>query len=277
MARREKLNTKAPGSKPLQSAAKLSRSERFLQSLAKSGQGAVLAQDGAFCIAGEKLTISESEAAELTRRDLVLRVGAEGLAVSGPGRAWVARQASALDPFRQQHGEITKLTPNTDGTRVDNAESPLLWLHRRRDSDGRRLIGDAMFAAGERLRADFTYGSLAPRMSANWDSVGAAGGAHGPADLSDSQMAARQRIRKAIDWVGPELSGVLLDVCCFLKRLEEVERDRHWPARSAKIVLALALEKLARHYGYSDLAEGAASSRIVSDGPGRRSDSRQSP
>ena len=96
-----------------------------------------------------------------------------------------------------------------------------------------------------------------PRTTSNWHAA-VAGRNRGQTSghLTDRVIAARQRIRHALEAVGPEFSGLLLDVCCFLKKLDEVERERRWPARSAKVVLQLALERLARHFGYQRDATG---------------------
>jgi Domain of unknown function (DUF6456) len=48
------------------------------------------------------------------------------------------------------------------------------------------------------------------------------------------------------------------DICCFLKGLEDIERERAWPPRTGKIVLQLALERIARHYGFAVQAHGRA-------------------
>ena len=115
------------------------------------------------------------------------------------------------------------------------------------------MLSDAEFDAGEKLRADFWFAQMTPRVTANWSLLlGAGGGGKGAPDLGpdmrDSIIAARERVRRALANVGPDLAGVLIDVCCHLKGLEASEKASGWPQRSGKIILQIALRQLARHY-----------------------------
>lgn len=157
---------------------------------------------------------------------------------------------------RAQHEDLGTATVTVKGVSqlvtVNHAESPLALLWRRKARDGSRFLEVREFRAGERLRSDYSRGQIMPRVGVNWSGFGAGapsrGSANGIADLTDAALASRKRVEHAIRAVGPELAGVLIDVCCFLKGLEQVEAERSWPARSAKVVLKSALSALARHY-----------------------------
>lgn len=142
---------------------------------------------------------------------------------------------------------------------LNPAESPIAWLRRRKDRDGEPMISQAQFDAGERLRADFWFGQMTPRVTMNWAVTSPqqrrrrSGLAfRGDADMHERTEAARERVRRALAAVGPEFAGILIDVCCHLKGLEEAERSAGWPQRSGKVVLQLALSCLARHYGVGE-------------------------
>jgi Domain of unknown function (DUF6456) len=151
--------------------------------------------------------------------------------------------------------------------KVDDHESPLAWLAKRKSPDGVPLLRPSQFAAGERLREDFWRAHLNQRVTMDWSRALSGGGRrHGAGavpDLSDAAMAARERVNAAMAAVGPELSGILIDVCCYLKGLSVAERQAGWPQRSAKVVLLLALTRLARHYGLERDTSRAADARGV--------------
>ena len=178
------------------------------------------------------------------------------------------QQRPAIDPILGQHLNLARreieMTHGREDVTVNESESPLLWLARRKGRDGRALIEPVQLQAGERLRAEFTRALLMPRTTSNWSSPVATGprGAGHPGAYTEAVIAARQRVRHGLDAVGPEFSGLLLDVCCFLKRLEDVERERGWPQRSAKVVLQLGLDRLARHYGFNVEARGPSHAAI---------------
>ena len=167
-----------------------------------------------------------------------------------------------INTFRSQHLALAQRQIATElgavSVLIDDGESPLAWLARRRGRDGRSYIEPHQLLAGERLRADFTRANLMPRTTSNWASPISSdkSGSNRARDFTETMVAARRCVHQALAAVGPEFAGLLLDVCCFLKGLEDVERERTWPMRSAKVVLQLALDRLARHYGYAAQASG---------------------
>jgi hypothetical protein len=125
---------------------------------------------------------------------------------------------------------------------VNLGESPLTWLH------ARGHLTDRQFVAGERLRADWERAELAPSVTMRWDAVRVAGTRDSGMAPSERQIAAKARFDGAIAAAGPGLSDVLWRVVCAGEALPDAERQLAWPARSGKLVLKLALDRVAAFY-----------------------------
>ena len=196
----------------------------------------------------------------LQAQGLLQDAGGGRIVASPAAAAWLARQGAGEEAFQRQHAEMETRHIEGDARAVcaNAAESPVGTLARRRSRDGEPWLAPVAVAAAERIRRDFEVGQLQPRITANW-TASVSGGRRdggGLADISDMAMAARRRFDGAVTELGPELAGIVVDVCCFLKGLETVEREHRWPARSAKLVLRIGLAALARHYGLCATASG---------------------
>lgn len=124
---------------------------------------------------------------------------------------------------------------------VNIAESPLSWLHSRGHLD------DRQFAAGERLRADWERAQLSLNITMRWDAVRVRGGDAGLCP-TERQLAAKERFDAATATAGPGLSDILWRVVCAGEALPDAERALAWPVRSGKLVLKLALDRVAAFY-----------------------------
>jgi hypothetical protein len=124
---------------------------------------------------------------------------------------------------------------------VNRAESPLGWLR------ARGLVDARQFEAGERLRGDFEVAQLGPRVTARWGETRVDGRGAG-LDPTIAQLAAKRRFDAAIGAAGRGLADVLWRVICAGESVPDAERALGWPARAGRLVLGLALDRLADHY-----------------------------
>lgn len=125
---------------------------------------------------------------------------------------------------------------------VNVAESPLSWLH------AHGHLEDRLFDAGERLRADYERAQLGPSITMRWDAVRIKSTGDFGLSRTEGQVAARARFDAAIRAAGKGLEDVLWRVVCAGETLPEAEKALQWPARSGKLVLKLALERVADYY-----------------------------
>lgn len=128
---------------------------------------------------------------------------------------------------------------------VNVAESPIAWLA------ARGHLSQAQLRAGERLRADYERAGLAARVTMSWDAAPPAKGRGGAraADASLARIDAHRRFHGAIEAAGPGLANICWRVICAGEGIGGAEKALGWPARSGKLVLGLALDRLARFYG----------------------------
>lgn len=152
-------------------------------------------------------------------------------------RELVERELTSAGP-RRRGGPLRRRRSVT----VNLAESPLSWLH------AHGHIDDRLFDAGERLRADFERAQLSPSLTMSWEPVRIAGTGDRGLNPTERQIAARRRFDEAVAAAGKGLSDILWRVVCSCETLPVAEKALQWPARSGKLVLKIALERVADYY-----------------------------
>ena len=157
------------------------------------------------------------------------------------GRLLVER---SLDEDERDNGGRRPARPRRSVT-VNLTESPLGWLF------SRRIVTPRQFDAGERLRLDWERAQLPPSVTMQWNAAPIGkrrGGSASAPDLSASSLDAKRRFQAAIDAAGPGLADILWRVVCAGEGMRDAESALGWPARAGKLVLCLALDRVADFY-----------------------------
>ncbi|MEP2989404.1 MAG: DUF6456 domain-containing protein [Parasphingorhabdus sp.] len=128
---------------------------------------------------------------------------------------------------------------------VNLTESPLGWLH------ARGHLTDRQFDVGEKLRMDWERANLSPSVTMHWDAAPLTSSRRSPSDMlnqTEAQIVAKQRFDQAIAFVGKDLADISWRVICGGEGLPMAEKTLGWPARSGKLVLKIALDRLGDFY-----------------------------
>lgn len=193
------------------------------------------------------LRVADTTVAELERLNFVARAPGGQLRLTPAGEAWRARKGGARGGNRLL---VERGLDENDGGRrtrsvtVNLGESPLGWLM------ARGMVSERQFAAGERLRVDWTLAGLGPRVTMRWDAspTGGKGMPHDRPDPALAQIDARCRFDGAVAHAGKGLEDILWRVICAGEGLAAAEAALGWPKRAGKLVLGLALDRVADYY-----------------------------
>lgn len=192
------------------------------------------------------------------KADFLEREG-DDYVVSAVGRAHLRRHMGG--DFIAQH-RLDASTKDEDGAR-HLAITPLQWLQAR--GRGKAFgLNDMELQAGERLHDDFCRAERSPHQTMDWSRpVYVDGSASNKADdIPQGVLDAQKRMAQALAYIGPGLADMAVEVCCLESGLEATEKKYALPRRSAKLMLKLALMRLAVHYGYQSASAAAVSFRM---------------
>ncbi|MCH2165501.1 MAG: helix-turn-helix domain-containing protein [Marinovum sp.] len=185
----------------------------------------------------------------LARQESQRSAEASGLAEAGS----TFLHADPVAPGAEPTGSTTRRV------RYGLAETPLSVLGRRRGRDGQPFLEPELVAAGDRLREDFELAQMGARVTQDWRKfltgpMVASGSSGGEGPLAASE--ARARLEDALHELGPGLGDMAMRCCCLLEGLEVAEREMGWAARSGKVLLRIALQRLKRFYETKGGARG---------------------
>lgn len=80
--------------------------------------------------------------------------------------------------------------------------------------------------------------------------------------MTDIAADARRSLSRLARMLSSDCWGVLVDICLFDKGLQQIELERKWPRRAAKLVLRIALEQTAQQFGLDNTAMGKGNGRL---------------
>lgn len=235
---------------------------RVLKRLAVDG-GCILRADGRWVVASGQdkrrkttLRLSCEEVRGMVSDGVIAAVG-DVYQLTEEGLSHARRAAAPIDAFRRQHQQLVRKSISTEGgafvdVDTDVGRSPVRKMNAASCTNGRKAFSHRAMLASEKYCTDCERAQAGPRVTSDWSSAGSRakrGASSAFGGLTQGQRNAHERVQAAEDALGSGLSEVAKAFCVDGRSLTAIEQAFGWPRSSARVVLGLALERLADHYG----------------------------
>lgn len=233
---------------------------RFVRQVLAVGSGTA---DGVGWVAGAA-SLPARRVEELVARGVLHRAG-DRCTAAPETAGWVRRMlleaAQPGDGFAAQHRDMADAETVPRRNLADDA---LARLGRPDGKERTAFLSPMELEAGQRLRRLWQRAGLTPRLTMQYSPARMTGGGGGAGEVSDMAADARRRFNRLLAGLPAECRAVVFEICADLKGLQQIETERGWPRRSAKLVLRIGLSELARAMGLADEARGPEGTRIRS-------------
>lgn len=178
-----------------------------------------------------------------------LKARAQGGWVAVPSRAELASSRAGMPGRIAGEKTVMQADGRLSTHRANLGESPVAWLARRKDADGRPWLEPAEVAAAERLRRDAELAQAGPSLTMRWDALPRTGGGSAARmEPGDRALAAGRRVAEALTACGPRCRAFVEQACLHDTALQAAERALGIPRRQGKLLLKEGLAALAVHY-----------------------------
>jgi DNA-directed RNA polymerase specialized sigma24 family protein len=192
-----------------------------------------------------RYTITAAGRSELRR--LLAEVESARAALHG-----VREDQAVVDARQVFEAQTRKKGRKSPRRRGAGTETPIYVLARRRRADGEPWLPPDLVAAAFRFHETYEIARLGGAITHDWErlKVGRINGSGPalPAGRATRRLEAEESLAAAIRALGPDLTETVILSVCHEEGMEEIESRLGYPARSGKLVLRIALRRLARHY-----------------------------
>lgn len=186
----------------------------------------------------------------------VLTKGGNGLLTTPEARSWLKRQHLRL---LQEDNHLPQPTGPVVG-----ANDTIARLSRANKGEAEAFLLPHHVLVANRVSILIERSRLRPNITQNLSVLRQPKGTTpaGIADLSDMSLDCRKKLTELISHLPKDCAAVVVDICGFDKGLQQIEFERQWPRRSAKLVLRMGLDHAAEFWNINAYAKGGQRQRF---------------